>query len=44
MQFILCAELIVSGSRDGSFALWDLRRDPKTPNSHGEACLTYVIL
>uniref|UniRef100_A0ACD5X5X3 Uncharacterized protein n=1 Tax=Avena sativa TaxID=4498 RepID=A0ACD5X5X3_AVESA len=33
-------ELIVSGSRDGSFALWDLRCDPKTPNGHGEACLT----
>ncbi|XP_062209003.1 uncharacterized protein LOC133910717, partial [Phragmites australis] len=32
-------ELIVSGSRDGSFALWDLRCDPKSPNSHGEACL-----
>ncbi|KAL5683532.1 hypothetical protein ACJX0J_009917, partial [Zea mays] len=33
-------ELIVSGSRDGSFALWDLRCDPKSPNSHGETCLT----
>ncbi|KAE8795612.1 denticleless protein [Hordeum vulgare] len=32
-------DLIVSGSRDGSFALWDLRCDPKTPNGHGEACL-----
>ncbi|CAN6281791.1 unnamed protein product [Urochloa humidicola] len=32
-------ELIVSGSRDGSFALWDLRCDPKSPNSHGETCL-----
>uniref|UniRef100_A0A453H5A4 Uncharacterized protein n=1 Tax=Aegilops tauschii subsp. strangulata TaxID=200361 RepID=A0A453H5A4_AEGTS len=36
-------DLIVSGSRDGSFALWDLRCDPKTPNGHGEACLMYVI-
>ncbi|OEL24607.1 Denticleless protein-like protein [Dichanthelium oligosanthes] len=32
-------ELIVSGSRDGSFALWDLRCDPKSPNNHGETCL-----
>ncbi|KAG8062199.1 hypothetical protein GUJ93_ZPchr0003g18457 [Zizania palustris] len=32
-------ELIVSGSRDGSFALWDLRCDPKNPNGHREACL-----
>ncbi|KAM3294688.1 hypothetical protein ACQJBY_037523 [Aegilops geniculata] len=32
-------DLVVSGSRDGSFALWDLRCDPKTPNGHGEACL-----
>uniref|UniRef100_A0A0D3FMU1 Uncharacterized protein n=1 Tax=Oryza barthii TaxID=65489 RepID=A0A0D3FMU1_9ORYZ len=32
-------ELIVTGSRDGSFALWDLRIDPKTPNGHREACL-----
>lgn len=32
-------ELIVSGSRDGSFALWDLRCDPKAPNGQGEACL-----
>ncbi|KAL6637087.1 hypothetical protein ACP70R_024659 [Stipagrostis hirtigluma subsp. patula] len=32
-------ELIVSGSRDGSFALWDLRCDPKAPNSQGETCL-----
>ncbi|XP_066327861.1 uncharacterized protein [Miscanthus floridulus] len=34
------SELIVSGSRDGSFALWDLRCDPTSPNSHGETCLT----
>ncbi|KAG8097876.1 hypothetical protein GUJ93_ZPchr0013g34187 [Zizania palustris] len=32
-------ELIVSGSRDGSFALWDLRCDPKNPNGHRESCL-----
>ncbi|GJM96294.1 hypothetical protein PR202_ga13116 [Eleusine coracana subsp. coracana] len=32
-------ELIVSGSRDGSFALWDLRCDPKSPNRRGETCL-----
>ncbi|GJN23643.1 hypothetical protein PR202_gb11308 [Eleusine coracana subsp. coracana] len=32
-------ELIVSGSRDGSFALWDLRCDPKSPNRQGETCL-----
>uniref|UniRef100_A0A0E0KHU5 Uncharacterized protein n=1 Tax=Oryza punctata TaxID=4537 RepID=A0A0E0KHU5_ORYPU len=34
-------ELIVTGSRDGSFALWDLRCDPKTPNGHRETCLIY---
>ncbi|XP_062213300.1 uncharacterized protein LOC133914178 [Phragmites australis] len=32
-------ELIVSGSRDGSFALWDLRCNPKSSSSHGEQCL-----
>uniref|UniRef100_A0A0D9ZC07 Uncharacterized protein n=1 Tax=Oryza glumipatula TaxID=40148 RepID=A0A0D9ZC07_9ORYZ len=36
---LFTAELIVTGSRDGSFALWDLRIDPKTPNGHREACL-----
>lgn len=41
---LFTAELIVTGSRDGSFALWDLRIDPKTPNGHREACLMYVAL
>ncbi|KAF0913148.1 hypothetical protein E2562_020278 [Oryza meyeriana var. granulata] len=41
-ELIACAELIVTGSRDGSFALWDLRCDLKAPNGHREACLIIV--
>ncbi|KAF0900885.1 hypothetical protein E2562_036704, partial [Oryza meyeriana var. granulata] len=41
-ELIACAQLIVTGSRDGSFALWDLRCDLKTPNGHREACLIIV--
>ncbi|XP_015690029.2 denticleless protein homolog [Oryza brachyantha] len=37
-------ELIVTGSRDGSFALWDLRCDPKTPKGHREACLMSSVI
>ncbi|KAF0913147.1 hypothetical protein E2562_020278 [Oryza meyeriana var. granulata] len=43
-ELIACAELIVTGSRDGSFALWDLRCDLKAPNGHREACLMSSVV
>ncbi|MQM04839.1 hypothetical protein Taro_037644 [Colocasia esculenta] len=38
------ADLIVSGSRDGSFALWDIRNSSDSRNSDGEACLSSVAV
>ncbi|CAL9050312.1 unnamed protein product [Musa banksii] len=32
-------DIVVSGSRDGSFALWDLRCNSSSTNRFGEACL-----
>ncbi|THU71921.1 hypothetical protein C4D60_Mb04t06610 [Musa balbisiana] len=32
-------DIVVSGSRDGSFALWDLRCNSSSINRFGEACL-----
>ncbi|PQP96488.1 denticleless protein homolog [Prunus yedoensis var. nudiflora] len=38
-------EIIVSGSRDGSFALWDMRCNSSSKNIHGEIaiCSTAVV-
>ncbi|KAG1366985.1 denticleless protein [Cocos nucifera] len=35
-------DLVVSGSRDGSFALWDLRCESSYTNNHGEVCFRVV--
>ncbi|XP_026660350.1 denticleless protein homolog isoform X2 [Phoenix dactylifera] len=37
-------DLVVSGSRDGSFALWDLRCESSYKNTHGEICLGYTAV
>ncbi|KAJ4974853.1 hypothetical protein NE237_008027 [Protea cynaroides] len=38
------SDLIVSGSRDGSFALWDLRCKPSSKNKHGEPFLNPIAV
>ncbi|KAG6512600.1 hypothetical protein ZIOFF_030725 [Zingiber officinale] len=37
-------DLVVSGSRDGSFALWDLRCSFSSTNRFGETCLSPISL
>lgn len=39
------SDLVVSGSRDGSFAIWDLRCQCNTRNRQGEFCIgpTYMV-